>query len=66
MKLAGKLKNHEANSTNVVWKYSLDAHDSSASETNYTRGQKIIIAIACIGFFPGIYLLGQLVINWIG
>ena len=66
MKLVGKLKNHETNSSSEIWKYSLDAHDTNASETNYTRGQKIIIAISCIGFFPGIYLLGKLIINWIG
>jgi len=63
MKLIGKIKNREANNPSEIWKYSLDAHDNNASETNYTRGQKIIIAIACIGFFLGMYLLEKLIIN---
>ncbi len=66
MKLLGKLKNSEMNSAGKVWKYSIDARDENASETNYTTWQRIVIVIACLTFFPGMYVLGRLIINLFG
>lgn len=28
--------------------------------------EKVLIAIACVSFFPMVYLIGRIIIKWIG
>ncbi len=35
-------------------------------DLNYSRFQKAVVAIACLGFFPLLYLLGRTIVVWLG
>jgi len=64
MKKITKLDNNEVARVEHLTNSWLDEQDKNTSETSHTQLEKWLIGIACIGFFPLVYLIGRTFVNW--